>query len=150
MSEDKYFKTTHRVAVKVGADRFFELSRGEHGSYLLEWHRPSADAGSAAVLTTKVMMTEESFLATLKGGLEMMKQTGDLDSELLDDDHSTDDSVEYVDQDHASDQSYKDHRDAERYRKWRDGACYRQSEIAKALAPCITPNQIDEALDRLP
>lgn len=149
MSDVKYFKTTHHVALKVGDDRFFELSRGEDGGYLLEWSRPSADAGSAAVLTTKVMMTEASFLATLKGGLEMMKQTGDLDSGLLDDDPSSDDAISHVDPDHATDQAWQDHQDAERYRKWRDGACYRASDTARALAPCVTPSQIDDAIDKL-
>lgn len=40
-------------------------------------------------------------------------------------------------------------RDAERYRTWRDAACYRVIESAKALTPCITPEQIDEAIDKL-
>lgn len=40
-------------------------------------------------------------------------------------------------------------RDAERYRAWRDGACYRPGEVAKALALCSSPVELDEAVDKL-
>jgi hypothetical protein len=133
VSEPTFFKVTNRVAVQVGDDRFFELSRGENGGYLFEWSRPADDEGSVAVLTTKVMMTEASFLATIKGGLEMMKHTGDLEDEPPHVDPHDQDAI-----------------DAERYRKWRDGACYRASEVACAIAQCITPSQIDDAIDKLP
>lgn len=136
MSDVKYFKVTHHVAVQVGDDRFFEISRGENSGYLLEWTRPSDDEGSVAVLTTKVMMTEASFLATVKGGIEMMKRTGELE------DDGPPEVVPPTDYD-------QDAIEAERYRAWRDAACYRPGDVAKALSECITPSQIDDAIDRL-
>lgn len=40
-------------------------------------------------------------------------------------------------------------RDAARYRAWRDGSCDEPSRFARALAPCLTPQEIDQALDAM-
>ena len=139
MSE-KLCKVTHAVTVVVGEDgRKVDIWRGDHGSYQFEWSRPDDDASSLAHYSTKVAMTEASFLATIKGGLEIMYQTGALERPADDDD----------DTGHLVQPDFSDHEDAERYRAWRDNMLLRPAEMAKALAAATQGFVVDEAIDRL-
>lgn len=138
MSEPKFVNVTHRVVVKIGDDgRSVEITRGDNGGYQFEWERPADDQGSVAKLLTKVQMSELSFWATIKGGIEMMTQTGELEG-----DDELSETIPPTDSD-------QDAIDAARYRAWRDNMLTRPGEVARGLATAVRDYEVDEAIDRL-
>ena len=137
---DKFVQITHKVIVNIDDNgRLVNIWRADNGGYQFEWSRPDDDASSLAHYSTKVAMTEASFLATIKGGLEMMYQTGALERPTDDDDDDTGRLMGDL----------GDNEDAERYLAWRDNMLLRPVEMAKALTNLTQSYEVDEAIDRL-
>lgn len=138
MSNERLVEVTHRMKVLVGDDgRMVELLRTEDDMFRFEWQRPD-EGGSAALLSTKVQLSAGSFIATAQLCNHMAETL--YGEEFPGAAPAAPDPAEDLDE---------LRRDAERYRTWRDAACYRPGDAAKALCECITPQQIDEAIDRL-
>lgn len=138
MSNERLVEITHRMKILVGDDgRMVELLRTEDDMFRFEWQRPDED-GSAALLSTKVQLSAGSFIATAQLAMRTVETLHA--EEFPCDELSASGQTEGVDE---------LRRDAERYRTWRDAACYRAGDVARALCECITPSQIDEAIDKL-
>jgi len=139
VSEKQIVKVVRSVRAAVDDDgREVTAYLLDNDGFQIEWLRPDADSSSNAVHATRVQLTPESFAVTaqvLAGMIRTLaEEAGD---DPVGDNHGFDPGLN------------PDTEDAERYRKWRDGACYRPAEIAKSLAQCITPSDIDQAIDRL-
>lgn len=111
------------------------------GGYIIEWCRREAPGN--AMTSTKVKISSEAADATLMALVNVMEQV-----------HVEQERADAIAQAEEAMCSQADEledlrRDAERYRTWRDAACYRAGEAARSLCECITPAQIDDAIDRL-
>lgn len=109
--------------------------------YTIEWAQRDAPGNSYTV--TLVKISSEAADATLVALANVMEQV-----------HVEQEREEAIAQAGAAiggqaDELEELRRDAERYRTWRDAACYRTIECAKALIHCTTPAQLDDAIDRL-
>ncbi|MNE85590.1 hypothetical protein D3C80_1826070 [compost metagenome] len=86
-------------------------------------------------------LTPESFVATVKCGLALLKQLGvELPREEGDDEHP-----EVVERTGCD----QDALDAARYRAWRDNMLARPHIVAKELAHALRDFEVDEAIDKL-
>lgn len=139
MSEKQVVKVVRAVRATVDDDgRAVIAYLLDNGDFQIEWLRPDEDSSSNAVHATLVQLTPESFAVTAQVLAGMIRTLAEEEGD------------EPVGDNHGLDPGWNpDTKDAERYRKWRDAACYRPAEVAKALADCITPDQIDQAIDRL-
>lgn len=110
------------------------------GDYIFEWAKREAPGN--AYTTTKVRISSDAADSTLMALVNVMEQVH-VESERAEAIAAAADAASQAGE-------LEDlRRDAERYRTWRDAACYRTIEAAKALCMCITPAQIDDAIDRL-
>ena len=138
MENPKLVAITNKMRAYIGDDgRMVELVRFEEGGFRFEWQRPEG-GGSAAMLSTKVQLTEASFVATAQLVAKMVAVLS-----------GHDDEDGELPAPCPADELEELRRDAERYRTWRDAACYRTVECAKALCEATTPAQLDAAIDRL-
>ena len=140
MNEKQVLKILRTVSSEVDVARRVSVYLLDNGSLQIEWDRPDDDPQSLARYITRVSLSPESFAVTAQVMRAMIGTLADDAGEEVD---------ETITADHSTDEARQDRQDAERYRKWRDSACYRPAEIAKALASCITPSQIDSVLDLL-
>lgn len=138
MSNERLVEITHRMKILVGDDgRMVEVLRTEDDMFRFEWQRPEGE-GSAALLSTKVQLSAGSFIATAQLCNHMVEAL-----------HAEDFPEDERPERNREEDLEEVRRDAERYRAWRDGACYRPGETAKALALCSSPVELDEAIDKL-
>lgn len=140
MIEKQFVKIVRTMRAEIDDARWVSVYVLDNGGLQIEWERPDDDPRSLARYTTKVGLSPESFAVTTQVMRAMIGALADDIGEDVDETFTAD---------HATDEAWQDRKDAERYRKWRDSACYRPAEIAKALASCITPSQIDRVLDLL-
>lgn len=137
MSEKQVVKVVRAVRATVDDDgREVIAYLLDNDGFQIEWLRPDADSSSNAVHATRVQLTPESFAVTAQVLAGMIRTLAE-------------DAGDEEDENHGLDPHNPDTEDAERFRKWRDAACYRPAEVAKSLAQCITPSDIDQAIDRL-
>lgn len=130
------------IAVIEKGERHVQVTHID-GGYVIEWAR--RDAPGYAMTSTKVKISSEAADATLMALVNVMEQVH-VEQERAD---AIAAAAEAVQGDHV-DEIEELRRDAERYRKWRDNACYHAGATAKALCNCIAPFEIDSAIDRLP
>lgn len=138
MSEINVVKVIRSMRADVDGDRTVSVYLLDNGAFQLEWERPDEDQQSLVRYTSRVGLSAETFAVTAQ---VMHAMIGSLAEESGDEHEGDNFGLEPGFHPAAE--------DAERYRKWRDLVCYRPDDLAKALADCITPAQIDEALDRL-
>lgn len=112
------------------------------GGYIIEWCQREAPGN--AYTTTKVRISSEAADATLMALANVMEQVH-VEQERADAIAAAAEAVQSC----QGDELEELRRDAERYRTWRDAACYRTIECAKALIHCTTPAQLDDAIDRM-
>lgn len=144
MSEGKFFKVTHAVKAIIDDGRTVELVRGDHDGYQFDWSRPADDPASLARYSTKVSLSPETFVATIKLGIALLQQLGvdlpELRGEDEDDETSETKWSPTIEQDAI---------DAARYRAWRDNMLARPAVVAKELAHVLRDYEVDEAIDKL-
>lgn len=129
------------IAVIEKGERHVQVTHID-GGYVIEWVRREAPGN--AMTSTKVKVSSEAADATLMALINVMEQVH-VDQERADAIAAAAEAA-YGNQ---ADEIEELRRDAERYRKWRDNACYHAGATAKALCNCISPLEIDSAIDRL-
>lgn len=129
------------IAIIEKGERHVQVTHID-GGYVIEWVRREAPGN--AMTSTKVKISSEAADATLMALANVMEQVH-VEQERAD----AIAAAAEVAQSYQGDELEELRRDAERYRTWRDAACYRAGEAARSLCECITPAQIDDAIDRL-
>lgn len=127
------------IAIIEKGERHVQVTHID-GGYIFEWAKREAPGNSYTI--TRVSMSSESADATLVALVNVMEQV-QAERERAEAIAAVAEAVQ------GQDELEELRRDAERYRTWRDLACDRPIVVAKELCHCITPDQIDTAVDRL-
>lgn len=129
------FKTETRTCVTEFDDKRVIACRLDDGGYGLKWER-KADLPSLAIYQTRVGLSPESFVATLKNGIALWLSFDLPLEQILPKDVTVPSEI-------PSDEDYDD---AELYRVFRHAFATRRADLLAALNSCITDDDIDRVI----